>query len=517
MEEPQITEAWYPVSDYHMGPGAVLPDGRPNRREDFKGDDTYDRMLDVIEKSHGDDVSIGLIWDGDMVDFHALTYRGKYGMVPTVEAALEKLEQCIKGHRRAWKATRDFLKRPRRRLVIIFGNHDLEFVWPEVQARIREYLEVPEGDERLVFAHEWRIGDVVIQHGAEYDILNANPPPDKLFITDKVGGKGAVATAAVIVMLTYGSLISVARRTDYTPKSVTLALVCGVAAMMVFGWLFRKLYFWKWGSEKKFLNVQYGSILNAWLGQRLKGVAEVGEWIGRMHDHGPIWLLSFARDWRFALFAFPLLIAHMVYHRFFIDLLDVRRKATLRMTLKLIASTGQEDQPETLMRKVLEERKDVRVVFYGHTHKEGVETIRRSDGSTAVVYNLGTGGERVRVAKPEITCRTRHKGAEAFLRRIGYHWRHRTKAAIGLTVLHVATGAAAGYAALRVDWLPLWISWFALALSAFSLFMRQSYALYRGESYTLFTPGRILLRSDETTQASLLRFSSLDDKLEDYL
>ncbi len=513
MEEKRIASRSLRISDYHLGAGPSLPDGRPNRHEDFKGDDTYARMLQAWQRRSEPAARLVMEWAGDIVDFHAIPYRGRYGSVPTVEAALEKLEACIKGHRRFWKATREFLKDHAHEIEVTIGNHDFEFAWPEVQARIREYLEVPADDSRLRFVTEVIEGDTARIHGDIFDPLNANPPPDRWFITNKYGGNPALAALAAIV-LTYGSMLSVARREDYTVKNVVLAAVGGIAVIMMLGWLFHKIYFWKWGREKKFLNVPYGTIMNSSLGQRLKGYQP---WIGRMRNHGAIWLLSLARDWRFGLVAGPALLIHMIYHRFFIDLLDVRRKATFRTTLRLLLSTTRSDAVESEIRKFARAHPEIRYIEYGHTHVVGVQTIRLEDRDV-ICYNTGMGGEQVRLKKPEFDrFRTPFRRTEAFLRRIAFYWKKRTWFALGLSSVHAALAAATFFARRFFGWFPGWTAWIALAVTAFSLLMRQSYALYVDETYAEYTPLETIVFEDGSRKRDLLRFLPATETFEGYL
>jgi UDP-2,3-diacylglucosamine pyrophosphatase LpxH len=515
MEDRKVNEAALIVSDYHLSAGAVFPDGKPNPREDFRADAAYERMLEKHAEKYDDGKTVvTLVFDGDMIDFHAIRYRGRFGATRTVEEALEKLETNLRGHRRFWKATRDFLAKPRRRLVFISGNHDFELCAEEVQTRLREYLEIPTADDRVVFSDELQLGDVLIVHGDQFDELNANPPPDQRFITERSWGGKVVLFNALIVLATMGTALGTVSRRDLTPWTVALTLACGLALMTLFDRLSMKFMFTVKGKGRRFYNMPFGTVFNAWLGMRLK---RFQPWIGRLQDHGAVWLLSFAHDWRFALLAFPLVIVAIFYLKLVVDVIDWRRKATIWTTLKLIGSTMSGDKFEKQLLKFLELRKDVRVIIVGHVHKVAVRNFHLSDGREVIYYNDGTGIEQVRVHLPEVVCTTRFVRTETFLRRVAYHWRHKPVLAVVFTLFHAAMAALPFGLAALFGWQTGVPGWIFAGLMVVMLPLRQAHALYRGESFTELTPVVVRVLDDGSTVTKLKRYDTKTDEFSSYL
>jgi hypothetical protein len=105
------------------------------------------------------------------------------------------------------------------------------------------------------------------------------------------------------------------------------------------------------------------------------------------------------------------------------------------------------------------------------------------------------------------------------VRRVAYHWRHATRAALFFTLVH------AGFiAALQtVDGLlggPLgWINPVATVALAYLLFARQSYAMYamyRGDEFEEWTPSFYRIGSDGAASISLRRYDDATDEFVTY-
>src|SRR5690606_24531698 len=94
-----------------------------------------------------------LIVVGDMVDFIAITdvpeegeapfpiseMERECGLAPEPEKACWKLNRVMRRHERVFLGLARFL-RAGHEVVIIRGNHDADWCWPEVQTLLRSHL-----------------------------------------------------------------------------------------------------------------------------------------------------------------------------------------------------------------------------------------------------------------------------------------------------------------------------------------------------------------------------------------
>jgi hypothetical protein len=94
--------------------------------------------------------------------------------------SLQKLETAMRAHGRAFDGLAELLRK-KGRLCVVIGNHDLDFAWPAVQARLRERLGNPDREQLRFTIGEERFKGVVIEHG--YSFTPENCPKDpKRFI-----------------------------------------------------------------------------------------------------------------------------------------------------------------------------------------------------------------------------------------------------------------------------------------------------------------------------------------------
>lgn len=182
------------ISDTHIGAGGVQ-DG--NKLEDFTSDQTFFRWVHrLIAESERTGAEVTFIINGDWIEFL---------QVPNVEAfdpsriypeasytdravasALQRLEVVHAGHPLVFQALADFLSPgPKRRsLVILFGNHDPELAYPQIQERLLTLLGARGRKRDLV-----RVGGrsyfedgVYVEHGNAYtEHINRFTDPDHPF------------------------------------------------------------------------------------------------------------------------------------------------------------------------------------------------------------------------------------------------------------------------------------------------------------------------------------------------
>jgi UDP-2,3-diacylglucosamine pyrophosphatase LpxH len=185
------------VSDLHLSEGWGEKTHRISRNEDFFFDVSFRRFLDYLRAQHK---TYKLIINGDFVDFLQVTTvpdtipgeeiterERKFGLGTTPAKTVWKLKRIMNGHWIFFKALAEFLADDRENEVYILpGNHDIEFVMPDVQEAFREELpsyspkeSISQQDkikERIKFL-PWFYYDeqysIYVEHGSQYDALNS--------------------------------------------------------------------------------------------------------------------------------------------------------------------------------------------------------------------------------------------------------------------------------------------------------------------------------------------------------
>lgn len=137
------------LSDLHLGTG--VQNGKLNPHEDFFYDDHFAELVSHYDALVGEDGEIELILNGDIFDLLKVKVEGVWPTEITQEIAAEKLRQCLDGHPRFVLSLRRFLSRPRRRLVYLPGNHDLDMWFPTPQELFKRYVAPGPAAERVRF------------------------------------------------------------------------------------------------------------------------------------------------------------------------------------------------------------------------------------------------------------------------------------------------------------------------------------------------------------------------------
>lgn len=158
------------ISDLHLG-------GPPGRQIFDQGS----RLANLIAYLRTRETPrLGLVINGDVVDF--LAEEPAAYLDPA--QAIDKLERIVTRDAafvEVWRALRDFVFTPSRRLILVLGNHDVELALPHVRSWLTEWLS--RGDDaargRILWAVDGagfacRVGDrrVLCLHGNEVDDWN---------------------------------------------------------------------------------------------------------------------------------------------------------------------------------------------------------------------------------------------------------------------------------------------------------------------------------------------------------
>jgi UDP-2,3-diacylglucosamine pyrophosphatase LpxH len=160
----------YVISDLHLG-------GPP----DFQIFKQGRRLASLLRRLAGEqpDREVALVINGDVIDSLAEEIDG-YIAVDRAEAMMERI-YADPAFQPVWDALAEFVRTPRRYLVIGLGNHDIELALPHVELYVRRRLAGgdPAAQGRLLFATRGagfacQVGParVLCTHGNEVDGWN---------------------------------------------------------------------------------------------------------------------------------------------------------------------------------------------------------------------------------------------------------------------------------------------------------------------------------------------------------
>jgi UDP-2,3-diacylglucosamine pyrophosphatase LpxH len=179
------------ISDLHLSEGMDPITKRYSRNEDFLFDRQFCRFLKYLQ---GEVDRLGRNWkliiSGDMIDFLQVTSVPKaeadfevserekeFGLGTEPKKTVWKLERIIEGHTGFFSGLAQFMSTGNR-VVILPGNHDIEFCYTEVQEALRKGVgkfskkDINNNLEfKRWFYHEKNL--VFIEHGHQYDELNS--------------------------------------------------------------------------------------------------------------------------------------------------------------------------------------------------------------------------------------------------------------------------------------------------------------------------------------------------------
>jgi hypothetical protein len=185
------------VSDLHLSEGRGPVTKRYSRNEDFFFDESFCRFLKYLERESSRHQKMWkLIIAGDMIDFLQVTSlpksgevtfdiserEEKFGLSTEEVKTVWKLKKIMDGHWRFFQGLANFLNSGHK-VIIIPGNHDIEFVYEQVQHTLQDELtkyltEVPreanlETNPEFMPWFYYEDDLVYVEHGHQYDSLNS--------------------------------------------------------------------------------------------------------------------------------------------------------------------------------------------------------------------------------------------------------------------------------------------------------------------------------------------------------
>lgn len=152
------------------------------KTREFFIDESLVQFLDHIQKQSAGH-KIELILNGDIFDFDSVMslpnkpiykidwIETRRGLYPQQEKSLFKIKIILEEHKPFVEALSQFIKNGNK-LVIIPGNHDVELLFPAVQKKIREALDLNANEEQQVSFPNWFYisnGDTLVEHGHQQD------------------------------------------------------------------------------------------------------------------------------------------------------------------------------------------------------------------------------------------------------------------------------------------------------------------------------------------------------------
>lgn len=153
------------VSDLHLGGEAPHMMSHPRELARF--------IADLPSRVNSDE-TLELVLNGDFVDFLTAKPWESWTAEPAVAAS-----KLLSASRPPFDVVFEALKRyieSGHHLTIVVGNHDIEFIYPQVQATLLQQLGTAWPD-RVRFVDDgsaWRVGGAIIEHGNRYDPANRN-------------------------------------------------------------------------------------------------------------------------------------------------------------------------------------------------------------------------------------------------------------------------------------------------------------------------------------------------------
>lgn len=157
------------VSDFHLGAGKYLPDGRLNPLEDFLYDDQFVEFLDHHAGLDFAGREIELILNGDFFNHLQTDPDDPEPEIFDEAAAVSRTRQILNGHPEVFAALKRFGAEAGRSVTFVLGNHDAGLLFGGVQELLREAL----GPRTKTVIGRYRFDGVLVEHGNQYFADNA--------------------------------------------------------------------------------------------------------------------------------------------------------------------------------------------------------------------------------------------------------------------------------------------------------------------------------------------------------
>lgn len=151
------------ISDLHFG------EGRQSKLEDFEEQDTENFISFFHEVSSMGGVKV--IINGDFIDFPQVILENmslppQRFLGPTETESNLRLQKVITHHAAEFDALRTFLCKKNNELLLIAGNHDIDFCWNGVLNTFRKHIGAAE--KNFKFGMVYKEAGLYVTHGHQY-------------------------------------------------------------------------------------------------------------------------------------------------------------------------------------------------------------------------------------------------------------------------------------------------------------------------------------------------------------
>jgi len=151
------------ISDLHLG------EGRQSKLEDFDEQDTENFVSFFKEIALMGGVKV--IINGDFIDFPQVILKNMSTPPQSFLGATEtesnlRLQKVIAGHPDEFDALRNFLAQKGNELLLLPGNHDIDFCWNRVLKTFRQCIGAT--DENFKFGMVYKEAGLYVTHGHQY-------------------------------------------------------------------------------------------------------------------------------------------------------------------------------------------------------------------------------------------------------------------------------------------------------------------------------------------------------------
>ncbi len=161
------TKPRFIISDLHLGAGHA------NRMEDFdeQASENFVTFFNAVSRLGGAKV----VLNGDFIDFPQIPLDSisspPLRFLGTTEAeSTVRLQKVLAGHREECEAIKDFLSIQHNELLLIPGNHDIDFAWNRVLRTFMKHIGA--SSKNFKFGMVYKEGGVYVTHGHQYSDEN---------------------------------------------------------------------------------------------------------------------------------------------------------------------------------------------------------------------------------------------------------------------------------------------------------------------------------------------------------